>query len=79
MGSTVLAFVSVTAVSAVSLAGLLTLSMSETRVRRLAVLSISFAVGALLGDTFIHLVPEIFADARGSDALRASPSPPHRC
>lgn len=67
-----LAFASVTLVGAVSLAGLLTLSMSETRVRRLATFFVSFAVGALLGDTFIHLVPEIFADARGPRALRAS-------
>ncbi|MEO8379389.1 MAG: ZIP family metal transporter [Acidobacteriota bacterium] len=66
------AFVSVTAVSLISLAGLLTLSMSEARVRRLATFFVSFAVGALLGDTFIHLVPEIFAEARGGDALRAS-------
>jgi zinc and cadmium transporter len=68
----VLAFISVTLVSAVSLAGMLTLSMSEARVRRLATFFVSFAVGALLGDTFIHLVPEIFAGARGPDALRAS-------
>lgn len=67
-----LAFVSVAAVSLISLAGLLTLSMSEVRVRRLATFFVSFAVGALLGDTFIHLLPEIFAEARGSDALRAS-------
>ena len=67
-----LAFVSVVAVSLISLAGLLTLSMSEVRVRRLATFFVSFAVGALLGDTFIHLVPEIFAEARGGDALRAS-------
>jgi zinc and cadmium transporter len=67
-----LAFVSVTLVGAVSLAGMLTLSMSETRVRRLATFFVSFAAGALLGDTFIHLVPEIFADARGPRALQAS-------
>lgn len=67
-----LAFVSVTVVGAVSLAGLLTLSMSETRVRRLAIFFVSFAAGALLGDTFIHLVPEIFEEARGPQALRAS-------
>jgi zinc and cadmium transporter len=67
----VLAFVSVAAVSAVSVAGLLTLSMSEARVRRLATFFVSFAAGALLGDTFIHLVPEIFADARAG-TLRAS-------
>ena len=72
MTPVVLAFLSVTAVGAVSLAGLLTLSMSEARVRRLATFFVSFAVGALLGDTFIHLVPEIFAEARGNDALRAS-------
>ena len=66
------AFVSVTALSLISLAGLVTLSMSEVRVRRLATFFVSFAVGALLGDTFIHLVPEIFAGARGGDALRAS-------
>ena len=68
----VLAFVSVTAVSLISLAGLVTLSMNEVRVRRLAAFFVSFAVGALLGDTFIHLVPEIFAEARGGGALRAS-------
>lgn len=72
MGPIALAFASVTLVGAVSLAGMLTLSMSETRVRRLATFFVSFAAGALLGDTFIHLVPEIFADARGSRALRAS-------
>ena len=72
MGPVALAFVSVTLVGAVSLAGLLTLSMSERRVRRLATFFVSFAAGALLGDTFIHLVPEIFADARGPRALRAS-------
>ena len=72
MNAIVLAFVSVSAVSLVSLAGLLTLSMSEMRIRRLATIFVSFAVGALLGDTFLHLVPEVFAEARGADALRAS-------
>lgn len=72
MGPAALAFVSVTLVGAVSLAGLLTLSMSEARVRRLATLFVGFAAGALLGDTFIHLIPEIFADTSESDALRAS-------
>lgn len=72
MSPIVLAFLSVTAVGAVSLAGLLTLFMSEPRVRRLAAFFVSFAAGALLGDTFIHLVPETFKDVRGPDALRAS-------
>lgn len=72
MGSITYAFISVVIVSAVSLVGLLTLSMSQERVRRLAVLFVSFATGALLGDVFIHLVPDVFAEARGSAALRAS-------
>jgi zinc and cadmium transporter len=59
-------------VSLVSLAGLLTLSMSEERVRRLAAFFVSFAAGALLGDTFIHLVPEMFSGADGRDPLFAS-------
>jgi zinc and cadmium transporter len=49
------------AVSLVSLMGVLTISMDEARVRRLATLFVSFAVGALLGDAFIHLIPQIFA------------------
>jgi zinc and cadmium transporter len=71
MGPIALAFVSVTAVGAVSLAGLLTLSLREARLQRLTTVLVSFAVGALLGDTFIHLLPEIFA-ARTADPLRAS-------
>src|SRR5687768_10449881 len=72
MGPTAAAFISVALVGAVSLAGMLTLSMSEARIRRLATVFVSFAAGALLGDTFIHLVPEIFAAAHGRVALRAS-------
>jgi zinc and cadmium transporter len=59
--TTVLAIASVVAVSLVSLVGLVTISMDEARVRRLATLFVSFAVGALLGDAFIHLVPETFS------------------
>jgi len=54
---------SVVLVSLISLIGLFTISMDEGRLRRLATSSISFAVGALLGDAFIHLIPEVFAGA----------------
>jgi zinc and cadmium transporter len=57
----ILAFASVIAVSLVSLVGLVTISMDEERVRKLATLLVSFAVGALLGNAFIHLIPETFA------------------
>lgn len=51
---------SVVLVSLVSLVGALTLALDEQRVRRLSTVFIAFAVGALLGDAFIHLLPEIF-------------------
>jgi zinc and cadmium transporter len=53
---------SVVVVSLVSLVGVLTLPLDERRLRRLSTVFIGFAVGALLGDAFIHLIPEIFGD-----------------
>jgi hypothetical protein len=53
---------SVTTVSLASLAGLASLSLDERRLRRLSTLLVSFAVGTLLGDTFIHILPDIFSD-----------------
>ena len=64
MTSVLWAMGSVTLVSLVSLAGLATLGWNPVRVRRVALTFIAFAVGALLGDTFIHLLPEAFQGAR---------------
>ena len=61
MTTWILSLASVGVVSLVSLVGLATLSLDETRTRRLAALLVSFAVGSLLGDAFIHLIPETFA------------------
>jgi zinc and cadmium transporter len=44
--------------------------MSEARTRKAASVFISFAVGALLGDAFIHLIPEIFSS--GGAPIRGS-------
>jgi zinc and cadmium transporter len=58
----VLSIFSVVGVSLISLAGLATVSMGEARTRQLASILMSFAVGALLGDAFIHLIPETFSE-----------------
>ena len=70
MTSWLLSLGSVGVVSLVSLAGLATLSLNEARARRLAAFLVSFAVGALLGDAFIHLIPQAFEQ----DAFTLRPS-----
>ena len=51
--------VSVVLVSLISLIGILTLSIKESVLKKLMILFVSFSAGALLGDAFIHLLPEI--------------------
>lgn len=51
---------SVVLVSLISLVGVFTLAQSEEKVRQYISFFISLAVGALLGDAFIHLIPESF-------------------
>ena len=53
-------FLSVIVVSLVSLVGVFSLSLKEEVVKKYSSLFISLAVGALLGDAFIHLIPEAF-------------------
>ncbi|MEK7081072.1 MAG: ZIP family metal transporter [Patescibacteria group bacterium] len=64
------AFVSVIMVSLVSLIGVFSLSLKEETIKKYIGLFISLAVGALLGDAFIHLIPEAFKNS--SDSLLAS-------
>lgn len=52
--------VSVSLVSLLSLIGILTLSLREARFRKILIFLVAFAVGALFGDVFIHLLPESF-------------------
>lgn len=62
--------IAVVLVSVVSFVGLSTLSLSETLMRHIIFVLVSVAAGALIGDAFIHLVPEAFADM--SNALLPS-------
>ncbi|MFA4890927.1 MAG: ZIP family metal transporter [Candidatus Gracilibacteria bacterium] len=51
-------FASVIVISLVSLIGVFTLSLSERVLGKILIYMISFAAGGLLGDAFIHLLPE---------------------
>lgn len=51
---------SVLIVSLVSLAGIVTLSIKEARLKKVILFLVSFAVGALFGDALIHLIPKAF-------------------
>ncbi len=58
------AILSVLGVSAISLIGVITLGWAPDRIRRVSNLLVSFAVGGLLGDAFLHLLPESFSSGR---------------
>ena len=50
--------VSVVVVSLISIVGILTFLLSPERLRSLLLYVVSFSVGGLFGDAFIHLIPE---------------------
>jgi len=52
--------VSVALVSAISLVGVFSLSLNQERLKKILLFLVSFAVGALFGDAFMHLLPESF-------------------
>lgn len=51
--------ISVIIVSIISLVGIFTLSLKAKSLEKILIYMIAFAAGALLGDVFIHLLPEI--------------------
>ncbi len=55
--------IAVSAVSLVSLVGMATLSLQQDALRKGLFLLVALAAGALIGDAFIHLIPEAFAEA----------------
>lgn len=63
------AFGSVALMSLMSLAGVITLSINMDRLRKGLFILVSLAVGALLGDAFLHLIPEAFATTTDPTSL----------
>lgn len=51
---------SVILVSLLSFVGIFTFSIKEERLKKFLIYMVSFAAGALFGDAFIHLLPEVF-------------------
>ena len=56
---------SVFIVSLVSFVGLLALSINEDRLKKMLLYLVSFSAGALFGDAFIHLLPQIAEETGG--------------
>lgn len=54
---------SVLLISLISLAGITTLLLRENLLRRGVLILVSLAIGALLGDVFVHIIPEAFEEA----------------
>ncbi|MBS3081976.1 ZIP family metal transporter [Candidatus Pacearchaeota archaeon] len=53
---------SVIVVSLISVIGIFTLSINTKKLNKILLYLVSFAAGALLGDVFIHLIPELIKD-----------------
>lgn len=51
--------ISVIIISLLSLVGVFTLSLGEGRLKKILLYLVSFAAGAMLGDVFIHIIPEV--------------------
>lgn len=61
--SYIYAFISVSVISIISLIGVFVLSLKEQFLQKYIFIFISLAVGALLGDAFVHLIPEALEGA----------------
>ena len=62
----ILTFISVIVISLISFIGVFTLSFSRTLLNRALPFLVSLAIGALLGDAFIHLIPERLAEGNAT-------------
>lgn len=65
----VLGLVSVLIVSTISLMGVMALSFKENNLQKYIFVFVSLAVGSLLGDAFIHLIPEAMEGSLSETAI----------
>lgn len=65
------ALASVVVVSLISLIGIVTLSINIDKLRKILIYLISFSAGALIGDAFIHLLPQV-VEANGGFPIAIS-------
>lgn len=61
--------ISVLIVSLISFSGALTLAIKKEKLKDLLIYFVSFSAGALLGDVFIHLLPEVVEEYSHSISL----------
>jgi zinc and cadmium transporter len=61
--------VSVFIVSLISLVGVFTLSIDHKKVYKYLIYLVSLSAGTLMGDAFIHLIPEAYASSENSVAV----------
>lgn len=61
-------FLSVLLISIISFVGVLTLVMRKSLLQKSIYILVALAVGALLGDTFVHIIPEAYEEI-GNGAL----------
>lgn len=61
--------ISVVIVSLISLIGAITLYFRQELMRKALLFLVSFSAGALLGDVFLHLLPELFEDTESIEYL----------
>lgn len=53
---------SVLLISSISLIGVITLAIQQSRLQKFLIYLVSFSAGALIGDVFIHLLPELIEE-----------------
>lgn len=66
------ALAAVALMSSLSLVGAATMALHARTLERALVVLIAFAAGALLGDVFIHIVPEVAESAAGFDGAASA-------